>query len=67
MATFLLQERHQREQQQANTPPPISTPSTPAGDHRYRIPTIGLNPGHLPGTRPEHAILAQCYNQPQHG
>jgi hypothetical protein len=69
MATFLLQHRHQREEQtfqrrQAETVADIqsSRPSIPAGDHRYRIPTIGLNPGHLPGTRPELAVQDACYH-----
>lgn len=60
MATFLLQ--NSRPPQPAPTPAPTSTPTTPAGDHRYRIPTIGLNPGHLPGTRPDLAIRTLRYN-----
>jgi hypothetical protein len=58
MATFPLRDRHRDEAAKAakrsrimDAEPP--TTETAGGDGRFRVPTIGLNSGHMPGTRPD--------------
>jgi len=34
---------------------PVIPPRHAGGDNRYRIPLIGVNPGAIPGTRPDQA------------
>ncbi len=67
MATFPLRDRHRDEQERAarrvrrmDAEPPRT--ETAGGDSRFRVPTIGLNSGHIPGTRPDYAISQGWYN-----
>ncbi len=62
MATFPLRDRHRDERQRAvrrirelDAEPPRT--ETAGGDNRFRVPTIGLNSGHMPGTRPDFSIM----------
>lgn len=60
----LLKDRHQKERTHSERKrrerdrDSTSTPSdqAPGGDARYRIPTIGLNAGAMPGTNPLNTV-----------
>lgn len=60
--SVLLRDRHVREAEQSLkrqreiASEPVRVTAGPGGDSSYRVPTIGLNSGHIPGTRPEFAF-----------
>ena len=52
--------------QQATPPPTLTTTAqwTPT-DHIGRIPCIGLDSGHIPGTRPDTSAITQSHGNPR--
>ncbi len=66
MGTFPLRDRHVDEERrrlrrtrEMDAEPPRT--ETAGGDSRFRVPTIGLNSGAMPGTRPDYVVTSGWY------